>query len=133
MDRIRLIFVAVLLVSASGCGARGPTGHPVAGSVKLDGALVERGLVRLSPAGKGAPVGGEIKSGRYELVAPAGEYRVEITAPRVVGRRKAYDTPDSPEVDVTEEGIPDHYNAKTELRIEVKPGPNSRDFDLSTR
>lgn len=129
---MRWFLVVLLLWTAAGCGGRGPAGHPVSGSVKLDDVPVERGLVRLSATGK-APVGGEIKGGRYEVVAPAGEFRVEITAPRVVGRRKAYDTPDSPEVDVTEEAVPERYNAKTELRLEVKPGANSRDFDLSSK
>lgn len=130
---MRWFLVVVLLWAAAGCGGRVPAGHPVSGSVNLDGVPVERGLVRLSATGKGPPVGGEIKGGRYEVVAPAGEFRVEITAPRVVGRRKAYDTPDSPEVDVTEEAVPERYNAKTELRLDVKPGPNTKDFDLSTK
>ena len=130
---MRGLLIAVLLVAAAGCGKPGREGHPVSGDVKLDGAPVERGMIRLAPTGRAAPVGAEIKAGRYALVAPAGEFRVEISAPRVVGRRKAYDTPDSPLVDVTEEAVPERYNAQSELRLEVKPGANEKSFELSTK
>ena len=42
--------------------------------------------------------------------------------------------PDEPwGVDVTEDAVPERYDAKTELRLDVKPGPNTKDFDLQPK
>ena len=58
---------------------------------------------------------------------------MEITSTIVVGQRKAYNTPDSPMVDITKEAVPDQFNAKTTLKFEVKAGENTKDFDLTSK
>lgn len=128
--RLLAVTAALALV---GCGRRGPPTYPVAGTVRLDGTPVERGLIRLVPTGAAAPVGAEITGGAYTLLAPPGEARVEITAAKVVGRRKAYDAPDSPLVDITAEAVPEKYNTLSTLTLDVRAGENRRDFDLVTR
>jgi len=117
---------------AIGCGSDAPT-HPVKGRVTLDGAPLEKGSIRFSPTGEASPAGGEIKNGEYSLMAPPGESKVEITSTKVIGQRKAYNTPDSPMVDITKEVVPEKYNARSTLKIEVKAGSNSKDFELSTK
>ncbi|MFM7541285.1 MAG: hypothetical protein ACKO9Z_16660 [Planctomycetota bacterium] len=117
---------------AIGCGSDAPT-HPVKGRVTLDGAPLEKGSIRFSPTGEASPAGGEIKNGEYSLMAPPGESMVEITSTKVIGQRKAYNTPDSPMVDITKEVVPEKYNARSTLKIEVKAGSNSKDFELSTK
>lgn len=129
----RITCVALVALTTGGCGGDGPTAYPVQGRVTLDGAAVDRGLIRFVPAGKAAPVGGEIKAGRYELMAPPGVCRVEITWAKVVGQRKAYDTPDSPLVAVTEEAVPVRYNAQSELAYDVQAGRNEKHFELTSR
>lgn len=129
----RIACAVVVGLVAAGCGGDAPTGYPVSGRVTLDGAALDRGLIRLAPTGKGSPVGGEIKAGRYDLMAPPGVCRVEITATKVVGQRKAYDTPDSPLVAVTEEAVPARYNAQSQLTYDVQAGRNEKDFDLTSR
>jgi len=124
------VAAAVALV---GCGRRGPPTYPVAGTVRLDGVPVERGLIRLVPTGAAAPVGAEISGGAYTLLAPPGEARVEITAAKVVGRRQAYDAPDSPLVNITAEAVPEKYNTSSTLTLDVQAGDNRKDFDLVTR
>ena len=42
-------------------------------------------------------------------------------------------TPNSPEMDVTEEGLPARYNEKTELTLEVKAGTNRKDWPLTLK
>ncbi|MFM8539188.1 MAG: hypothetical protein ACKOES_14150 [Planctomycetaceae bacterium] len=121
------------IVALVGCARRGPPTYPVAGTVRLDGMPVERGLIRLVPPGAAAPVGAEITSGAYALLAPPGEARVEITAAKVVGRRQAYDAPDSPLVDITAEAVPEKYNISSTLTLDVRAGDNRKDFDLVTR
>lgn len=130
---IPVVLVGLVMLVAAGCGARTPQVHPVAGRVTLDGAALDTGLIRFAPKPPGAPVGAAIAGGAYALKAPAGECRVEITSAKVVGRRKAYDTPDSPLVDVTEEAVPAKFNATSTLVFEVRPGSNSKNFDLSTK
>jgi len=128
--RLLAVAAAVALV---GCGRRGPPTYPVTGTVRLDGMPVERGLIRLVPTGAAAPVGAEISGGAYTLHAPPGEARVEITAAKVVGRRQAYDAPDSPLVDITAEAVPEKYNTSSTLTLDVQAGDNRKDFDLVTR
>jgi hypothetical protein len=106
----------------------------VTGMVTLDGQPVEAGAVRFVPVDGASPTGGApIKAGRYEATVSPGAMRVEITAPKVVGQRKTYDTPDSPVEDVVEEMIPARYNLKTELTVEVKSGKQSQDFKLTSQ
>lgn len=128
--RLLAVTAAFVLV---GCGRRGPPTYPVAGMVRLDGMPVARGLIRLVPTGTAAPVGTEIIDGGYTLLAPPGEARVEITAAKVVGQRKAYAAADSPLVDITVEAVPDKYNVSSTLMVDVQAGDNQKDFDLATR
>ncbi len=59
--------------------------------------------------------------------------KVEITSPKVVGTKKIYDTPDSPVMPVTEEGLPARYNTATELKLTVQPGENKKDWQLESK
>ncbi|MBM4095503.1 MAG: hypothetical protein FJ261_01865 [Planctomycetes bacterium] len=129
-SRTAIVLMAAMV--AIGCGSDAPT-HPVKGRVTLDGAPLENGSIRFSPTGEASPAGGEIKNGEYSLMAPPGESKVEITSTKVIGQRKAYNTPDSPMVDITKEVVPEKYNARSTLKIEVKAGSNSKDFELSTK
>jgi len=111
-----------------GCGGGSPSGT-VQGKVTLNGAPLEGGRIRFIPTA-GPPVDAEIKAGQYSVQVAPGESRVEITYPKVVGKRKAYDTPDSPMVDITEESVPAMYNLKSELKYAVTAGANAKDFEL---
>jgi hypothetical protein len=63
---------------------------------------------------------------------PLGLLRVEINSPRVVGQRKAFDTPDSPVQNVYEESVPAQFNAQSTLTREIKAGNSVEDFDLKS-
>ena len=54
--------------------------------------------------------------------------RVEITAPKVVGKRKAYDTSDSPLIDITKEMLPEKFNVKSELKKDLRAGRKRAEF-----
>lgn len=120
-------------ISLFGCGRNTASLHVVSGSVTLDGVALENGVIRFSPIGSTTPVGGTIEAGKFTIMAPEGQFRVEITSARVVGHRKAYDTPDSPMVAITEEAVPPRFNVQTTLQCEVTPGRNTMNFDLTTR
>ena len=84
-------------------------------------------LVPTDPT-KGGTAGATIKDGKFTADVPVGELRVEISAPKVVGKRKAYDTPDSPTVDIVEDLIPARYNVNSELKVTVKKGGQKETF-----
>jgi hypothetical protein len=121
--------VLVALLALSGCDA-GTEGQ-VSGTVKVDGQPVEAGAIQFIPAdGKTPTSGGEIKDGRYSVKVPVGVMKVSISAPKVVGKKKIYPTPNSPEMPITKEALPERYNEQTELTLDVKRGKNEKDWDL---
>jgi hypothetical protein len=125
------VFVCSLGI-ALGCGGGAETGE-VSGSVKFDGKPVEEGSISFIAVEGSAPTaGGVIKDGKYTATkVPVGAAKVSISAVKVVGKRKAMDAPGSKEVDITEPLLPAKYNTATELRFDVKPGTQTKDFDLT--
>jgi hypothetical protein len=73
-----------------------------------------------------------------------GSYRARVSpirltvpgnAPKLVGKRKAYDTPDSPLIDVMNESLPARYNVRAASVLFVEPvvgASTTAKFDLST-
>jgi hypothetical protein len=120
------------LLAAAGCDR---SATRVTGKVTVDGTPLADGAVRFIPLdGKAPTAGGTIEDGEYSVDnAPVTTVRVEITAPKVVGKRKAYDTPDSPTIDVIKESLPEKYNLKSELKRELTRGENELNFDLKTK
>ena len=120
------------LVVAAGCSGSGPA--TIDGTVTLNGEPLKEGSVRFVPvdATAGGTTGATIKDGKFSAEVPLGQMRVEISAPKVVGKRKMYETADSPEVDLVEELIPVRYNVQTELKITVKSGGQKETFALTS-
>jgi hypothetical protein len=127
----RAAAVGLLAVVAAGCGGD-PTGT-LAGTVTLDGKPLAAGSVRLVPADGRPPVGGIVTDGTFTLAAPVGDARVEFSAAKVVGKKKMYDTPDSPVVEETAEVLPARYNIQSELKLTVKGGRQEVTFDLKSK
>jgi len=130
--RRKLVLLLLLvpgIVTLAGCG------EPiVTGEVTLDGEPLKEGLITYVPLRSGIPnAAAKIENGRYRVKVPVGEMKVQITAPVVMGKRKAYNTPDSPTIDVLGERIPERYNKKTELKAEVKSGANKFNWKLQSK
>lgn len=71
------------LAMMAGCGPSEPSQYVVRGIVKCDGKAVPTGAVIFMPTGPGRRVSSTIGvDGRYELMAPAGAYKVAVVAPR---------------------------------------------------
>lgn len=122
----------VLLASAFGCS--GGSSGKIQGNVTLDGQPVEVGVIRFSAIdGSGQPVEATIATGRFEAAVSSGEKRVEIRAPKVTGKRKMYDTPDSPSVDVVVELLPNRYNVDSELTMSVDGSEQTQNFELKSK
>jgi hypothetical protein len=106
----------------------------VSGTVTVDGKLAEKGSISFIPVDGMTPTaGGVIAAGKYQSEAPIGESKVEIRIPKVVGKQKLYDTPDSPVQDIMEEVLPAKFNEATELRFTASKGKNEKNWELSTK
>jgi hypothetical protein len=126
-------FLSFVLVSVAGCSGASAQGT-VNGTVTLDDQPLKEGVVRFVPVdGNGQTKTANVKDGRFTTALPAGALRVEFSAPMVVGRRPAYNTPESPMVDIVEELLPARYNVQSELRITVKNGSQEETFSLKSK
>jgi hypothetical protein len=122
-----------MLAVIAGCTGK-PGLSTVTGNVMLDGAPLKSGSIRFTPVdGRSSPGEAIIEAGKFSVEMPPGEKRVSISSPKIVGKRKAYQTPDSPEVDVVEEVLPARYNAQTELTFAVQAGSQEKDFELTSK
>jgi hypothetical protein len=122
---------AALPVLLAGCSNTAE----VTGTVRVDGQPLEKGSISFIPVdGQGTTAGGEIVDGKYTVskVSP-GTMMVQIRYPKVSGKQKLYDTPDSPTRDTFREALPPKYNDRTELRLDIRLGTNQKDWDLSLK
>jgi hypothetical protein len=118
------------LLALAGCG---PSLGTVSGKVLIDGEPLDGGVISFVPADSaGVPVTVNVVQGKYELQVVAGKKSVQISAPVVVGKRKEYNGPDAPLVDITEERLPPRYHSKTELTFEVPPGRSTKDWSVES-
>jgi hypothetical protein len=135
MRLVRLHGVALVAACLSFLGGCDDSNlSEINGTVTVEGTPVGAGSITFFPAdGQGPTAGGAIKDGKYSVKVPPGKLKVSISAPKVVGKKKLYNTPDSPEGDITAETLPARYNAKSELEFEVKSGKNTKDWDLQKK
>jgi hypothetical protein len=120
------------LLCVSGCEE--PTTGTVNGTVIVDGSPAKSGSIAYFPVdGKSTTAGAEIVEGQYKAEVPFGETKVEIRVPKIVGERKLYDAPNSPVKSVMAESLPARYNDASELTLNVKPGENRKDYNLTTK
>jgi hypothetical protein len=133
LKRFACLVPAVILVALAGCSGGNARGT-VSGAVKLDGEPLKRGIIRFVPVdGKSQTADAGIADGKFTATVPLGEMAVEITAPKVVGKHKAYDTPDSPVVEDVVELLPARYNVRSELRMTVQKGSQEKVFELKSK
>jgi len=135
-ERIRtagMLTLAIAVVQA-GCN-QGPATGTVSGDVTLDGAPVKDGHVLFTPLdGNGQTGGGSIHDGKFKAEKVAvGKMKVELHGNKVVGKRKAYDTPESPWEDEVAEMLPQKYNSKSELTLDVKQGSQDVKYELKSK
>jgi hypothetical protein len=124
--------LALWAALAAGCGESNV--GDVAGTVTVDGTPVDEGSITFTPAdGQGQTAGGPIKAGKYAVRVPPGRMKVSISAPKAIGKKKLYNTPNSPEGTIWKEGLPARYNELTELTFEVKAGKNTKDWELTAK
>lgn len=142
MHATRTITCLFLLLPATlpGCGRTSTNQGDVLGTVTLDGKPVERGTIAFLPIEdtKGAATAGPIESGRYEIVGPHGPAvgwnRVEIHAPHKTDRMIPYGFGGSGKmIEEETEAVPPQFNIDSTLKIEITPGDNRCDFEVSAK
>ncbi len=135
LPRFLAVAAAVALALVAGCDT-GPR-SAVEGTVTYDGQPVDVGGIAFIPIGSDAEgrvrATGPIKDGHYELDSRKGplpgNYRVEITWQKKTGKKVTIEF--GHKKDETVQVIPDKYNTKSELTVEIKPGRNTLPFDLN--
>lgn len=126
------VFAMSLIASVGGCSGGVSA---VNGTVLFDGEPVANGAVTLVKTEGGlVREGAVIKGGVFQARVPPGKYKIEVTAQKVVGKRKQKGFGgEEEEVELTQEMFPERYNAKTELSEVIKPGSNSVKLDLKSK
>jgi hypothetical protein len=129
---VATLCVVLCAVMLAGC-AKKPDRGTVTGSVTLDGQPLPSGVIHFVPAdGKTATADSMITDGKFSASVPPGDKKVSISAPKVTGKKRMFDKPDSPEVDVVQELLPAKYNVQTQLTLTVNAGSQEKDFPLSS-
>jgi len=107
----------------------------VTGQVTFDGQPVKDGHVSFTPVdGKGQTGGAPIADGRFKAEqVPATKMKVALHGNKVIGTRKAYDTPESPVMPDVVELLPPKYNFNSELTLDVKRGSQDVKYDLKSK
>lgn len=113
-----LCCLALLILAGCGDGRRA-----IDGTVTFDGQPLAKGTIEFERTEGGLVREGDIvQNGRFKVTLPDGKYKIKVNAQKAVGKIKETNMGQTNEVDVFEELIPDRYNNKTELTLEVNPG-----------
>ena len=133
--QVSFLFALVLL---AGCQEKSQLQRTiVSGQVTYQGKPVERGRLRFVPieGTKGPPAGAVIEGGSYTVKAlggvSVGTARVEIKAYREIGPPPDPQSPASAmHVRPGKQYLPEKYNKKSELKVTIESGQQTRDFHL---
>ncbi len=133
LHRFCLSLLLVVPLGLLGCGD-GVSKGTVNGTVSLDGQPLKEGVVNFEAVdGKSGSSSAAIKDGAFTASVPTAEMKVMFSASKVLGKKKMYDTPDSPTVDETVELIPAKYNTSSTLKLTVKSGTQSEKYELQSK
>lgn len=133
---LRCVFLAAgtTLLLPVGCGSGAPS---VEGNVTFDGQPVDGGMIKFVPV-DGGDAGGQvdIKGGRYasepSWKLPPGKYRVEVNWHERTWKPAPNKSDPGAVVAESKQRIPNKYNSKSELTVDLKAGSNSGvNFDLA--
>ncbi len=103
----------------------------VSGAVTFDGQPVSSGSVTfVKNDGQLVREGAVIHDGAFRATLPPGNYQVELSARKVVGKQKqkGFDGKDE-EIELTVELFPARYNINTTLTAKIGPGANTLNFN----
>jgi hypothetical protein len=129
----RFLLTGLIPLLLIGCGQESKMAT-ISGTVTIDGKAPTTGAISFVAIDGLTPnTGTTITDGKFTSEIPIGESKVEIRVSKVVGKKKLYDTPDSPMQEIMEEVLPEKYNEQTELRFTAKKGKNENNWDLKSK
>jgi hypothetical protein len=135
--RFRGMAIVIACLAIGGCGSKHePERFPVTGTVTLDGKRLAEGLIYFKTIAAGSIDSAEIKDGKFQCKAEAGERRVEISAYENGATRAAGNDPMIPKTSQTRGRnlLPPRYNLESQLMAAVtSDGPNQFTFDLKSK
>ncbi|WP_233215799.1 hypothetical protein [Rhodopirellula bahusiensis] len=125
------IGLTALSLTFAGCsGGSDLDLQPVTGTVTFDGKLIENGRIQFrSVSGGRRSFSAAIEAGEYAMETATGPMTVEVRASRLIEGKFDTSNPD----ELTPKGemyIPQKYNSRTELTVDVPSGGDTLDFDL---
>jgi hypothetical protein len=131
--------LAAVIGVAPGCGsADGLNRQPVSGTVKIDGVPLAKGVVLFFPIDDSKVsvfATGNIKDGRFAIKSSKGPvpgiYTVSFSSMREVPLDEEGREPGTPLFQEVET-IPEKFNTKTKLKVEINDGGVKFGFDLKT-
>ena len=127
-----IIPIITTIAITTGC-SKGPPMGEVSGTVTVNGTPAKTGSISFFPLDrKSVTSGAAIQDGKYMAKVPLGAVKVEIRVSKVIGRKRIYNTPNSPIQDILQEVLPPKYNDQTELELDVQAGKNQKDYHLKT-
>ena len=136
---MRGMALGLILLFCVGC-SEGETAS-VSGTVTFAGKEIADGALRFFPVGgtPGNGAGAEIKDGRFEITEEialakgmmAGKYRITVSASRKTGRKRRSPEGDGTTMDEVRSYIPEKYNLRSGLIVELEPGSNQHDLTLT--
>jgi hypothetical protein len=139
MNRLLGLVCAIVLglVCLAGCSGGGVKTGKVYGTVTVDGQPLADGTISFNPLDGNTPTaGGKVTNGAYSVVVPRGNQKVLVSAPKVIGSRKAYEgDPNSKMIDQYQETLPVKYTNpfETPLTVDVNSGAVKADFEISSK
>jgi hypothetical protein len=124
----KILLAALLPILAAGCSKGRPMGD-VQGRVTVNGQPLKEGGVRFIPVNGSTPAtGGTVHDGTFRVQVPVAKQRVEFSA-NVVDTDKTPPNATGDQI-VIKALVPDRYNTRSELTLDVVPGLNEPVFDL---
>src|SRR5690606_31258058 len=122
--------VCWVLLSLTGCGSSDGL-QMVSGTVSYNGTPLPEGRIQFrSLEGDQKAYAGGIENGEYSVRVAPGPASVEIRASRPVPGKFDESNPGEKE-QVGEMYIPEKYNSRTELRVDVQPSTEKENFELT--
>jgi hypothetical protein len=116
-----------------GCGGDTPPLGQVTGTVTLDGKPVDAAAIQFEPVSSGLPTafGRTDSAGKYELWYSRGNKGASL-GDALVRINTFQDAGEDSGQKKRPESIPSKYNLKTDLKVEVKRGAQTHNFDLKS-
>ncbi len=120
------------LLGFSGCNGSGEVPrYPIAGTVSFQGTPIASGEITFEDPDSGFAAGGEIQDGSYELLVPAGKFKVFISPGLVETDPGDGESP--PQMEVADSAkVPEKYRRvdTTDLTAKVTASSTTFDFDM---